>query len=289
MEEDDSHALLETLFFEIIANVESYDDLLVSLSNDDQMKSDYILHLVKCRTIVYSAALATLNEYCWKGASMRGDMRWQQMIEIAFWTPQEVGIDLECYDTSHRKARSPAIVLNNKCITMPILVSIGGVGARFFSSNTDGFSLLDSQILRKGGFHRNKWWLVGWVLRSYNRKVAQKWNCFDGEKPSDLQVLNRLLDARRGGKEWLIKQVSIDLKALLKGGGRGIKEASKVKPFKLTKSQASGGKRRGRARWSHKSTARPRVRRNSVAWCFWRVLGAIASFYSIVVSLKILK
>ena len=103
MEEDDSHALLETLFSEIIAIVESYDDLLVSLSNDDQMKSDYILHLVKCRTIVYSAALATLNEYCWKDASMRGDMRWQQMIEIAFWTPQEVGINLECYDTSHRK------------------------------------------------------------------------------------------------------------------------------------------------------------------------------------------
>ena len=34
---------------------------------------------------------------------MRGDMRWQQMIEMAFWTPQEVGINLECYDTSHRK------------------------------------------------------------------------------------------------------------------------------------------------------------------------------------------
>ena len=134
MEEDDSHALLETLFSEIIAIVESYDDLLVSLSNDDQMKSDYILHLVKCRTIVYSAALATLNEYCRKDASMRGDMRWQQMIEMAFWTPKKSALTSSVTILATAKARSPAIVLNNKCITMPILVSIGGVGARFFSS-----------------------------------------------------------------------------------------------------------------------------------------------------------
>ena len=264
-----AHSSLDYVLPEILAILDSYDELLVSLSADQELRSDQFLHLMQFRTKVYSAALVGLNEYSQIEPSVRNDHRWQEVVDRAFRNPignilprKKQSSVLECPD-SNQNAELEQIFLFDDQFLYPSDVLLPPVLAE---TTADLF------------YHLLKYYEGGNVTDKDDESLVQLCvlasdNISHDEIPSAresvLALIDRLHSARNVGDNSRASDLLLNLKVKFQKGATNIKESSQMKRVRPIRSRANGGnrseKRRDRARWSHKASSLTPRQRNSLA------------------------